>query len=72
MPRDLYTAPRIISLSLLSLVTDVTDATLGASGLWLGTRTGAAGTATLTESFFWPQPMAPWTAGITVENKMLK
>ena len=47
MPGDLCTAPRIISLSLLSLATDVTDATLGASGLWLGTRTGAAGTATL-------------------------
>jgi hypothetical protein len=25
----------------------VTDATLGASGFWLGTRTGAGGTATL-------------------------
>ena len=61
MPGDLYTAPRIISLSHLSLATDVTDSTLGASGLWLGTRTGAGGTATLTESFFWPQPMAPWT-----------
>ena len=47
MPGDLYTAPRIISLSPLSLATDVTDATLGASGLWLGTRTGANGTATL-------------------------
>jgi hypothetical protein len=33
-------------------VTDVTDATFGASGLWLGARTGAGGTATLTESFF--------------------
>ena len=41
----------IFSLSPLSLATDVTDATLGASGLWLGTRTGAGGTATLTESF---------------------
>ena len=30
----------------------MTDATLGASGLWLGTRTGADGTATLTKSFF--------------------
>ena len=36
----------------LSLATDVTDATLGARGLWLGTRTGAGGTTTLTESFF--------------------
>ena len=42
----------------------MTDATLGASGLWLGTRTGAGGTATLAESFFfWPQPMAPSTTG---------
>ena len=30
----------------------MTDATLGASGLWLETRTGAGGNATLTESFF--------------------
>ena len=63
MPGDLCTDPRIISLSPLSLATDVTDATLGASGFWLGIRTGVGGTATLTESFFWPQPMAPWTAG---------
>ena len=41
----------------------MTDVTLGASGLWLGTQTGAGGTATLTESFFWLQPMAPWTTG---------
>ena len=52
MPGDLCTAPRIISLSPLSLATDLTDETLGASGLWLGTRTGVGGTATLTESFF--------------------
>ena len=32
---------------------------LGASGHWLGTRTGAGGTTTL----FWPQPIAPWTTG---------
>ena len=31
----------------LSLATDVIDATVGASGLWLETRTGAGGTATL-------------------------
>ena len=31
----------------LSLATDVTEATLGASDLWLGTRTGAGGTATV-------------------------
>ena len=52
MPGDLYKAPRIISLSPLSLWTNITDASLGASGLWLGTRTGAGGPATLTESFF--------------------
>jgi len=51
MPGDLCTARRFISLSPLSLATDVTDATLGASGLWLGTRTGPGGTATLTEIF---------------------
>ena len=33
------------------LADDVTDATLGANGLWLGTRTGAGGTATITEIF---------------------
>ena len=60
MPGDLCTAPRIILLSPLSLATDVT---LGESGLWLGTRTGAGGTVTLTKKFFWPQPMAPWAAG---------
>ena len=60
MPGDMCTAPGIISLSPLSLATYVTDATLVASGLWLGTRTGAGGTDTLTK-FFWPQPMAPWT-----------
>ena len=58
-PEDLRTAPRIISLSPLSLATDVTEATHGASGLRLGTRTGAAGTATLGLSFFWPKPIAP-------------
>ena len=47
----------------VSLATDLTDETLGASGLWIGTRTGAGGTAKLTESFFWPQPMASWTTG---------
>ena len=35
-----------------------------ARGLWLGTRTGAGGTATLTKGFvFWPQLMASWTIG---------
>jgi len=54
MPGNLCTAPRIIALSSLSLATDMTDATLGASGFWLGTRTGAGGTAA---------PMGPWTTG---------
>ena len=47
-------------LSPLSLATDVTDATLGASGLWLGTQTGAGGTATLNKSFF---GRSPWLHG---------
>ena len=34
----------------LSLATDVTDATLKASGPWPGTRTGAGGTATLAKA----------------------
>ena len=60
MPRDLCTALGIISLLLLSLGTDVTDATLGASGLRLGTRTGAGGTGTLFKSFF---GRSPWLHG---------
>ena len=52
MPGDLCTAPGIISLSPLSLATDVTDVTLRASGLWLGTRTEAGGTDTLAKIFF--------------------
>ena len=60
MPGYLCTASRIISLSPLSLATDVTDATLGASGFWLGTRTGADGTATLAYSFF---GRSPWLHG---------
>ena len=47
MPGDLCTAAGIISFSPLSLVTDVTDATLGESGDRLGTRAGAGCTATL-------------------------
>ena len=35
-----------------SLATDVTDATLRASDLWLGIRTGAGGTATLAWRFY--------------------
>ena len=60
MPGDLCTATRIISLSPLSLATDVIDATIAASGLWLGTRTAAGGTATLTKSFFY---RSPWRHG---------
>jgi hypothetical protein len=51
MPGYLCTAPEIISLSPLSLATDVTDVSLGASGLWPGIRTGADGTDTLAQSF---------------------
>ena len=37
---------------------------LGASGLWLGTRTGAGNTATLTNSFFFLFfPRSPWLLG---------
>ena len=46
MPGDLGTAPVIISLSPLSLATDVTDVTLGEYGLWLGAQTAVSGTAT--------------------------
>ena len=60
IPGDLCTVPRIISLSPLSLMTDVTDATLGVNYLWLGTRTGAGGTATPTKSFF---GLSPWLHG---------
>ena len=60
IPEAMCTAPLIISLSLLSLATDVTDATLAASGLWLGIGTWATGTATLTESFF---GRSPWLHG---------
>ena len=52
MPGDLCSTPRIISLSPLSLATDVTDATFGPSYLWLGTRTGAGGTRHTTWKFF--------------------
>ena len=65
IPGDLCTVPGTISLSPLSLATDVTDVTLEAIFLWLGTRIGAGGTATLAKSFlFLPQPMAPWTTDI--------
>ena len=60
MPKDLCAAPGIISLSPFSLATDVTDIALGAVGLWLGIRTGAGGTVTLTESFY---GRSPWLYG---------
>ena len=60
MPGNLCIVPGIISVSPLLFVTDVTDATLGASGLWLGTRTGAGGTATRAKSFF---GRSPWLHG---------
>ena len=47
MPGDLCTVPGIISLSPLSLATDETDVKLGASDLWLETRTEAGGTDTV-------------------------
>ena len=48
------------------------DATLGASGLWLGTQTGAGGTTTLAKSFFWPQPIASWTTGLLRGHKDIR
>ena len=62
------TAPRIISSSPLSLAIEVTDATLGASGLWLGTRTGAGGTDTLVESFLGRDP---WFHGQQVSHNLI-
>ena len=45
-----------------------TDVTLGESCLWLGTRTGGGGTATLTESFF---GRSPWLHGQQVTPKSI-
>ena len=56
MPGELCTAPRIISLSPLSLATDITEATHGTSSIWLRTRTGAGGNAILAYSFFGRSP----------------
>ena len=68
MPWDL---PRIISLSPLSLATDVTDATLGTTGLWVGTRAGATCIATLAKSFF---GRSPWLHGqeVIFERKIIR
>ena len=62
----------ILELSPLSLATDVTDATLGASGFRLGTRTGADGAATLTESIFLAAAMAPWTTTTAQGNALIE
>ena len=59
-------SPRIISLSPLSLATNVNGATLRASDLWLGPQTGAGGTTTLSESFF---DHSPWLHGQQVFKK---
>ena len=69
---DLCTAPRIISLSPLLLATDVTDETLGASGLWLGTRTGSGGLATLTIFFLAvPYDCMDNRSGLTYDRRMM-
>ena len=47
LPENLCTSSGIISLSSYYQLTEVTDVSLGRSGLWLGTLTGAGGTATL-------------------------
>ena len=63
----------IISYHSYHQPTNVTDETLGVSSIQLGTRTGAGGTATQKESFFWLQPMAPWKlVPITVVTKRSK
>ena len=51
-----------------SLATGITDATLGASGPLLGIRTGAGGTATLTESSF---GRSPWLHGQQVYGYLI-
>jgi len=56
IPGDMCTAPK----SPLTLAIDMTDTTLGASGLWLGIQTGAGGTAALTTGFF---GCSPWLNG---------
>jgi hypothetical protein len=45
MPGHLCTAPVSFHYNPYHWSTDVADVTLGASGLWLGTRTGTGGTA---------------------------
>jgi hypothetical protein len=65
MPGDLCTVPGIISLSPLS----ATDVTLGASGFWLGTQTGAGGTATLVKNFFGRSPHGQQGASLNSVGK---
>ena len=44
----------------------MTEVTLGTIDLLLGTRTEAAGTATLCLKLFCPQSIAPWTIGLRI------
>ena len=60
MPGDLSTAPGIISLSPLSLSIDMTNVTLGESGLWLGTRSWYHRYTMINP--FLSQSMVPWTS----------
>ena len=48
---------------IIALITDETDVALEASDLWLGTRTGAGGTGTLTYRIFLAKLVAPWLTG---------
>ena len=61
IPGDLCTAPRVISLSPLSLATDVTDATLGASGLLARNPDRGWWHRHTSLKLFWLQP--PWLHG---------
>ena len=54
--QEICVQPRDHFIIILTLATDVTDTTLGTSGIWLGIRTGAGGTATLAWSFFFCSP----------------
>jgi hypothetical protein len=60
--------PGIISLSPLSLATNVTNVTLGANGRWLGTRTGTGGIVTLTLKLF---GRSPYFHGVQVVSKIV-
>ena len=44
------------------------EATFGASGLWLETRTGAGDIPP--HKLFWPQPMVLWTAGPDIDKNL--